>query len=232
MTLVVVTVYPDVLGTYGDRGNGLVLAHRARARGIDVELREVRLDEPMPHGDLYCVGGGEDRPQVLAARTLADDGTLARAVGDGAVVLAVCAGLQVLGRSFPAGDGARAEGLGLLPVDTVGSVERRTVGEIVVDAGDLGMLTGFENHAARTVRDPGAAPLGLVRCGVGNGDRTDGVVEGRVFGTYLHGPVLARNPALADHLLGLAVDARLEPLSEDEPERLHRERLTAAGVRS
>jgi lipid II isoglutaminyl synthase (glutamine-hydrolysing) len=223
----IVTVYPDLLGTYGDRGNGLVLRRRAELRGIGVELVEARSDEPLARGDLYCLGGGEDGPQQLAVERLRDDGTLVRVVGDGAVVLAVCAGLQVLGRSFPVAHGVRVDGLGLLPVDTVASTEPRAVGEVLVDTGSLGALSGFENHAGRTVLDEGATALGLVRRGVGNGDGTDGVVTDRLLGTYLHGPVLARNPAFADHLLALALGVTLEPLVAGPPELLHDERLVA-----
>jgi CobQ-like glutamine amidotransferase family enzyme len=229
----IVTVYPDLLGTYGDRGNGLVLRRRAALRGLAVALTEARSDEPLPVGDLYCIGGGEDGPQQLATARLRDDGTLASAVRDGAVVLAVCAGLQVLGRSFAVGPGERADGIGLLPLETVASLAPRAVGEVLVDSSRFGLLTGFENHAGRTVRDGGSEALGVVRSGVGNGDGTDGVVTGRLVGTYLHGPVLARNPTLADQLLAMAVGAgELEPLEPGPPDVLHAERVAAAGGRA
>jgi CobQ-like glutamine amidotransferase family enzyme len=228
----IVTVYPDLLGTYGDRGNGIVLQRRAQLRAIDVELVEARSDVPLPRADLYCIGGGEDGPQQLAVERLGTDGTLQVAIREGAVVLAVCAGLQVLGRSFPVGPSARADGLGILPVDTVSSLEPRAVGEVVVDTRELGSLTGFENHAGRTVLDVGATALGVVRRGVGNGDGTDGVLAGRLVGTYLHGPVLARNPTFADHVLALSLGREgLEPLDSGAPESLHDERL-AAGRRA
>ena len=224
----VVNVYPDLLGTYGDRGNGIVLAARARCRGFDVVLDEVASDRTLPEADIYCIGGGEDGPQQLAAERLERDGTLRRAVDGGAVVLAVCAGLQVLGRSFPAADGRRVEGLGIFGVDTVDSSQPRAVVEVVVDAGALGLLTGFENHAGRTVRDATLAPIGRVVAGIGNGDGTDGVLSDRCVGTYLHGPVLARNPRLADYLLGLALDtSELAPIPAGPAELLHDERLSA-----
>jgi lipid II isoglutaminyl synthase (glutamine-hydrolysing) len=226
----VVTVYPDLLGTYGDRGNGLVLERRCALRGIDVELVEVPSDDSLPPAQLYCVGGGEDGPQQLAVERLERDGGLRRAVqDDGAVVLAVCAGLQVLGRSFPGADGNRCEGLGLLAVDTIGGAASRAVGELVVDAADPpGALTGFENHAGHTVRDEPVAPLGRVAVGVGNGDGTDGARDGRILATYLHGPVLARNPAFADLLLALALDVdELAPLDRGPAEELHDERIAA-----
>lgn len=226
----IVTVYPDLLGTYGDRGNGLVLERRGALRGLEVELSEVPSDAALPRADLYCLGGGEDGPQQLAVERLERDGGLRRAVEeDGAVVLAVCAGLQVLGRSFPGAGGVRCEGLGLLGVDTVGGATARAVGELVVDAAEPpGSLTGFENHAGHTIRDERVAPLGRVAIGVGNGDGTDGVLDGRIVATYLHGPVLARNPVLADLLLALALDVdELAPLDRGPAEELHDERLTA-----
>jgi len=227
----IVTVYPDLLGTYGDRGNGVVLRHRAGLRGIDAELDEVPSDAPLPRADIYCVGGGEDGPQQLAVERLGRDGGLSSAIDGGAVVLAVCAGLQVLGRSFPAADGTRVEGLGIFGVDTVGGSASRAVGEVVVEApAPIGRLTGFENHAGRTVRDEGVAGLGTVLSGVGNGDGSDGVLDGRLVATYLHGPVLARNPALADVLLSLAVGVdELAPLGAGPAELLHDERLAAVG---
>ena len=225
----IVTVYPDLLGTYGDRGNGLVLARRAAMRGIDAVLLEAASDAPRPDAELYCIGGGEDGPQQLAVERLARDGALARGEARGAVILAVCAGLQVLGRSFPGPRAERVDGLGMLRIDTVSSAEPRAVGEVVVDAAaPIGALSGFENHAGRTVRDPGEAALGEVRVGVGNGDGTDGIRAGRIVGTYLHGPVLARNPVLADHLLATALGVEgLAALGPGPAEELHDERLAA-----
>lgn len=230
MTLRIVTVYPDLLGTYGDRGNGVVLRRRASLRGIDAVHVESPSTEHLPAADVYCIGGGEDGPQQLAVERLERDGTLRARVAEGAVVLAVCAGLQILGRSFAVRDGTRADGLGLLAVDTVASEAPRAVGEVVVEAGTgLGRVTGFENHAGRTVRDEGLAPLGRVLVGVGNGDGSDGARDGRILGTYLHGPVLARNPDLADWLLALAVGRALDPIEQDPSRDLHDERLAVAG---
>lgn len=235
----VVVVYPDLLGTYGDGGNGRVLAKRAAWRGIPVTLLEARSGQPLPEGDLYCLGGGEDDPQTRAALALEDDGGLRRAVHEGAVVLAVCAGYQILGRSFPAADGTLRPGLGLLDVRTVKGA-RRAVGEVLASPTErgvrtergvpLGELTGFENHGGMTVLGPGVEPLAKIEVGVGNGDGTEGAVSGRVIGTYLHGPVLARNPALADLLLGWALGTGtvLGPLDDRRIEQLRDERLAAA----
>ena len=233
----VAVVYPDLLGTYGDGGNGLILARRAEWRGRAVELFQASSDQTLPEADVYCLGGGEDGPQVRAARALTEDGTLTRRVADGAVVLAVCAGFQVVGRTFPGADGTVHEGIGLLDVETVKGTGPRAVGEVVADivgVTGLPVLTGFENHGGRTTLGEHAVPLGTVKAGVGNGDGQglEGAVQGRVVGTYLHGPVLARNPALADLLLGWALgDDHLEPLDDAAAEDLRAERLGAAGRR-
>jgi lipid II isoglutaminyl synthase (glutamine-hydrolysing) len=227
----VVVVHPDLLGTYGDGGNGTILAARAQWRGLPVALVHARSDRPLPRtGDIYCLGGGEDGPQVHAAELLGA-GDLAAAVAGGAAVLAVCAGYQVVGRSFPDGRGQMCAGVGLLDVTTVRAERPRSVGELVSTpepgTGLVAPFTGFENHAAVTRLGPGVTPLGRVTRGVGNGDgaRTDGAVAGRVVGTYMHGPALARNPALADFVLGLVVDTSLAPLDDEEEEQLRRERL-------
>lgn len=236
-------LYPDLLGTYGDGGNAVVLARRAAWRGIPAEVVEVAAGDPVPGTcDLYLVGGGEDGPQGQAARDIGVDGPLHRAVEEGAVALAVCAGLQIAGTEFPGPDGLARPGLGLLDCVTVRTDEPRAVGELVVDADDplgLGRLTGFENHGGRTRLGPTASPLGRVVAGIGNGvdparpdaPRAEGAVahrgRGHVVGTYLHGPVLARNPALADRLLAWVVDAPLEPLDDAEVEALRRQRFRA-----
>lgn len=233
----VAVVYPDLLGTYGDGGNGVVLARRAEWRGYDVTLLQAVSDRPLPEADIYCLGGGEDGPQVRAAQTLVDDGTLARRVGDGAVVLAVCAGFQIVGRSFPGAAGDPHEGVGLLDIETMKPASPRAVGEVLVEVdpalvGPLPPLTGFENHGGATSLGEGTTALGRVVAGVGNadGNGSEGAVQGRVVGTYLHGPVLARNPGLADRLLAWALgDVTLEQLDDHEAESLREERLVAVG---
>ena len=228
----VAVLFPDLLGTYGDGGNGLILARRAQWRGVDVELLQAVSDTPVPEADIYCLGGGEDGPQVRAARTLIDDGTLSRRVSSGAVVLAVCAGFQVVGRSFPGATGEAHEGVGLLDIETVKGTGPRAVGEVVAEVvglPGLPVLTGFENHSGVTARAEGTGALGRVSAGVGNGDGSEGAIQGRVVGTYLHGPVLARNPALGDVLLSWALDdPALAPLDDGDAESLREERLGTA----
>jgi len=237
-TVAIALLFPDLLGTYGDSGNAVILAQRLRWRGIPSDVLTVRAGEPVPETcDLYVVGGGEDMPQALAARQLGSGpaAPLQRAVDRGAAVLAVCAGLQIVGTRFTAPDGTEAGGLGLLDCVTRPGRGPRAVGEIVVepDAGlGLPVLTGYENHAGVTTVGPGAVATGTVKKGIGNGDGsgTDGAWAGRVVGTYLHGPVLARNPALADRLLGWVL-GDLDPLDDREAAGLRAERLAAPEVR-
>ena len=231
----VVLVYQSLLGIYGDRGNATVLAKRLAWRGFDAVLTTVEPGEPLPDtGDVYLLGGGEDAAQISAVRGLRADGGLHRAVDRGAAVLAVCAGYQIVGRSFTVADGPddrEIEGLGLLDVTTTrGPV--RAVGEILSRwpgrEGDDQWLTGFENHGGYTVLGPDARPLARVEVGVGNcGDGTEGAVAGTVIGTYPHGPLLARNPALADHVLETALGEPLAPLDRPEITELRRQRLQA-----
>jgi len=228
----IIWVYPDLLSTYGDRGNLLVLTRRAMLRGLPVEPVEVNSDQPVPRqGDIYLLGGGEDLPQILAARRLRADGGLAAAAAGGAVVLAVCAGYQLVGTRFGGVEGEPVDGLGILDVCS-GRGDRRGVGEILAEVDPvLGVpsLTGFENHQGVTTIGASAQPLARVTLGVGNGDGTEGAYAGRVLGTYLHGPVLARNPGLADLLLGWAAGPLppIDPAAEEWARRLRDERLAA-----
>jgi lipid II isoglutaminyl synthase (glutamine-hydrolysing) len=236
-TLRVGFVFPELLGTYGDRGNAVVLVQRARWRGIPAELVEVPAGAPVPDSlDVYLLGGGEDDPMHLASAGLrASRPAIERAVAGGAVVLAVCGGFQLVGHRYVAADGTELEGIGLVDLDTRAG-PTRLIGEVVVDpTPPLPRLTGFENHWGRTTLGPGVAPLGRVVTGGGNGDGAgvEGALAGRVVGTYLHGPVLPRNPALADYLLGAAVggDGALAPLDAGLEERLHADRLRAGSAR-
>jgi lipid II isoglutaminyl synthase (glutamine-hydrolysing) len=231
-----VWIYPDLLSTYGDRGNLIVLARRARLRGIAIEPIQVNSDQPVPrHGDIYLLGGGEDLPQVLAAQRLRVDGGLLAAANTGAVVFAVCAGYQLIGSLFGGAQGEPVEGLGILDISS-GRGDKRGVGEVVAEvdpALGIGLLTGFENHQGMTTPGPGAQPLARTLAGVGNGDGTEGAYCGRVLGTYLHGPALVRNPGLADLLLSWATGLQLQPLPDAQDawtSQLRKERLAAVPV--
>ena len=227
MSLVIVRLYHDLLGTYGDQGNAEILMHRARARSIDVELVEVTPGMPVPRsGDIYLLGGGEDGPQAAALEMLKQDGGLAYAAAGGATVLAICAGFQIIGESLPDSDGSATSGLGVVDAHTSYDSSPRSVGEIVVEPtrGGLPVLTGFENHQGLTRLGTEMPPLGRVRSGVGNGfDSHEGVWHGNVFGTYMHGPVLARNPELTDAVLQCAAGP-LRPFDDPLANALARER--------
>jgi CobQ-like glutamine amidotransferase family enzyme len=232
-----VVVLPELLGTYGDGGNATILERRLAWRGIAVERIDCPGGTPVPeHADLYLLGGGEDRPQTLAARELVAAGAVRRAVEQhGAALFAVCAGYQLLGESFPGADGPEP-GLGLIDAVTRVGTGPRAVGELVVEpdpALGLPVVTGFENHQGVTALGPGARPLGRVTSGIGNGAGAgdEGAYAGKVVATYSHGPVLARNPALADHVLSLVVGdlpALDQPELATEIDALRAERLRAS----
>ncbi|PFW99744.1 Cobyric acid synthase [Nocardia farcinica] len=226
-------VLPDVMGTYGDGGNALVLRQRLRMRGYDAEIVEINLTDPVPESlDIYTLGGAEDSAQRLATRHLCRYPGLQQAAAKGAPVLAICAAIQVLGNWYETSSGERVEGVGLIDVTTAPQ-DKRAIGEVVTAPTVPGLtepLTGFENHRGGTTLGPDATGLARVTRGVGNGvgDGREGVVQGSVIGTYMHGPALARNPELADLLLcrALGVDS-LPPLDLPEVTQLRRERLRA-----
>ncbi len=229
-TVTIALLYPELLGTYGDGGNATVLAERLRWRGIDAEVITLGAGDTVPTScDIYLMGGGEDGPQALAARELSESGALHTAVDNGAVVFGTCAGIQVLGNEFANPDGSPHPGLGLLDVRTVRGTGKRAIGELLSEplVGGLPTLTGFENHGAVTHLGSGVQPLGRVVSGLGNGggDGSEGAVSGRIVATYMHGPALARNPALADLLLSWVVGKKLKTLDDTEVDELRAERL-------
>jgi CobQ-like glutamine amidotransferase family enzyme len=225
MKIVVGHLYPDYLNIYADRGNIAVLARRAAWRGHDLEVRPVSIGEAVRPGeyDLLYVGGGQDREQALVAQDLVAkaDGVV-EAVADGAALLAVCGGYQLLGRSYRDLQGADLPGIGLFPLETVAG-DKRMIGNVLLDCeldpGRRQTLAGFENHAGRTHLDPGVEPLGRVLAGFGNDGESgwEGCRVGRTVGTYLHGPLLPRNPWFADWLLAQALAHRLGDPPELEP---------------
>jgi lipid II isoglutaminyl synthase (glutamine-hydrolysing) len=204
-------LYPDYLNIYADRGNIAVFARRAAWRGHELHVDALGMDDAIVPGahDLYYVGGGQDREQLLVAANLAHKAKpLIDAVHGGAALLAVCGGYQLLGRGYKGFHGEEMPGVGLLPLETVAG-ERRMIGDVLLDT-ELGPVAGFENHAGRTYLDEGAEPLGRVVSGFGNDGRSgyEGCRLMRAIGTYLHGPLLPRNPHLADWLLAQALAHR------------------------
>jgi len=233
MKIVVGHLYPDYLNIYADRGNIAVLARRAAWRGHELEVRNLSVGEPVDPGehDLLYIGGGQDREQALVAEDLGAKAASVRAAVDGGTaVLAVCGGYQLLGRSYRDLEGDDLPGIGLFPLETVAG-ERRMIGDVLLECelepGVVRTLAGFENHAGRTYLDPGVEPLGRVVAGFGNDGESgfEGCRVGRAVGTYLHGPLLPRNPWFADWVLAQALAHRLgePPVFEELPDELEQQ---------
>jgi lipid II isoglutaminyl synthase (glutamine-hydrolysing) len=242
LKVVVGHLYPDYLNIYADRGNMAVLARRAGWRGIELEYRPVALGERLRPGehDLLYIGGGQDREQALIAPDLAERADeLKEAVSEGAALLAVCGGYQLLGRFYRDRSGAELPGTGLFDLHTIAG-ERRLIGDVLLECelepGVRRTLAGFENHAGRTVLGPDAAPLGRVVAGFGNDGESgyEGCRRGRALGTYLHGPLLPRNPWLADWLLAQALARTLgePPALQPLPDGVERAAHAVAAKRA
>ena len=214
----IVRIHNELLGTYGDQGNAEVLEFRAKFHGITANIVDVTYNDDLPtNGDIYLLGGAEDAAQLLSLEALhrGDNlNILHMAIERGAVILAVCAGFQIIGNRFVA-NGQEVDGLGLLDVISVPG-EKRFVGDIKTTSSVLGFeLTGFENHMGRTILGPTAQAFGKVITGHGNGDsKYDGAVSGNIFGTYMHGPILARNPEFADLLLTRATGRKYAQITD------------------
>jgi hypothetical protein len=207
--ITICTIFPELLGTYGDAGNALVLHQRASRRGFDAKLLTVEPGQEVPDASIYLLGGGEDGPQRLATDLLAAS-SFSRRVRDGAHVLAVCAGLQIMGKSFCVEGDDEYAGLGLVDVTTRRGTSR-SVGELMANVSG-NALVGFENHGGVTSLGAGVAPLGQVVKGRGNDGSLDGYRTPRLWATYAHGPVLAMNPWFADLILAEVLEETLAPL--------------------
>ncbi|HEY8465887.1 MAG TPA: glutamine amidotransferase [Solirubrobacterales bacterium] len=238
-------LYPEQMNIYADRGNLLLLRRRCEWRGIEFVETGAGLGERIDPGahDLIYIGGGQDRDQRIVAEDLVRTKreALAEALADGAAMLAVCGGYQLLGHSYELGDEV-IEGLGLVDLRTVREEGPRLIGNIAIEV-DLGagkrVLAGFENHGGRTYLGPGEQPLGRVLHGHGNNGRDgfEGVRRGGLIGTYMHGPLLPKNAWLADHLIALALARRSGSPPElarldDELERAAHESARRAAERS
>jgi CobQ-like glutamine amidotransferase family enzyme len=243
-TLRVCALYPDLMNIYADRGNLLMLERRCAWRGIGFELAGVGLgDEVDPDGhDLFYLGGGQDRDQALCAQDLATvkRDALHAAADRGAVIFAVCGGLQLLGHSYELGD-ETLPGVGLVDLETVREPGERLIGNAAIAVeleGGPDVLAGFENHGGRTYLGAGEQPLGRILKGHGNNgsDASEGVrggPHGTVIGTYLHGPLLPKNAAFADWLAATALGVEpgtLEPLDDELERAAHGAARRAAGV--
>ena len=235
-------LYPEHLNIYADRGNIAVLRYRCERRGIAFAVAGCGPGDPLPEADLYYLGGGQDRDQVaIAGDLVARAADLRAAVAGGAAVLAVCGGYQLLGHGYRGHTGDDMPGTGLVDLVTEAGPSRM-IGNIAIrcelDRGDPRTVVGFENHAGRTHLGEGVEPLGRVLHGHGNNgaDGGEGVWAGRVLGTYIHGPLLPKNPWLADWLVRASLERRhgtvaLDPLDDALEGEAHRvaERIAAAG---
>jgi CobQ-like glutamine amidotransferase family enzyme len=244
MELRLLALYPDQMNIYADRGNMIFLRRRCEWRGIGFSYSAAGPGERFDPGahDMIYIGGGQDRDQVLVAADMVETkrDAIAASAEDGAVVLAVCGGYQLLGHGYQLGDD-RIEGLGLADLETVREPGPRLIGNVTIEM-DLGtgprLAAGFENHGGRTYLGESAEPLGRVLSGHGNNGRDgrEGVRRLNVLGTYLHGPLLPKNSWLADRLIQLALARRagaepeLEPLDDELEVAAHESaRLTARG---
>jgi len=218
-------LYPEQMNIYADRGNILFLQRRCEWRGIGFRYAASGPGDefyPWEH-DLIYIGGGQDRDQVLVAEDMlrTKREAIASAVEDGAGLLAVCGGYQLLGHRYELGEES-IPGLGIADLETVREPGPRLIGNVAIES-DLGdgprVLAGFENHGGRTVLGPDAEPLGRVLHGHGNNGRDgyEGVKRLNLIGTYLHGPLLPKNAWLADRLIALAIERRTGSLPELEP---------------
>jgi CobQ-like glutamine amidotransferase family enzyme len=239
MKLRVCSLYPELMNIYADRGNIQLLRARCEWRGIGFELGGATIGDPLTPDDydFFYMGGGQDRDQALCAQDMVETkkDALHAAADRGAVVLAVCGGYQLLGHEYEM-EGERLPGVGLVDLRTVREAGPRLIGNCAIEA-DLGdgprVIAGFENHGGRTYLGAGDHALGRVLKGFGNNGRDgyEGVRHGNVIGTYLHGPLLPKNVWLADRLIELALDTKLEPLPGDSLElAAHESARRAAGL--
>lgn len=243
--LAICHLYASGMNVYGDRGNVITLAQRCRWRGMEIEVTERGVGESgrFDQFDLIIAGGGQDRDQIAVSRDL--QGETGRALRDAiesdTVVLAICGTYQLLGRFFKTGSGETLPGLGIFDAWTEAG-SRRFIGDTIVrgsirdPAGVPITLVGFENHSGRTFLAAGVQPLGTIGIGAGNNgaDRTEGAITHNAFGSYLHGPLLPKNPAFADYLIGRALARRYGeeqaaalPRLDDRLEQLAHQRILA-----
>ena len=215
MKLEIVFLYHDLMNIYGDRGNIITLSQRCRWRGIDVNVSNLSVGDPIDPDryDFYFFGGGQDKEQYAVADDLLDKApALRQAADNGAVFLSVCGGYQLLGHYYRPDDGPELPGVGLIDAHTVAG-HKRLIGNVVVQT-EWGTLVAFENHSGKTYLGPAARPLGKSEVGNGNNaeDGYEGAIQGNVFGCYLHGSLLPKNPRFTDHLLQLALHRRYGPV--------------------
>lgn len=238
MRLRLVHLYGDLMNLYGDRGNIIALQRRCAWRNIELEVTEMTVGDRVDSAasDIFFFGGGQDREQETVSRDLAagNGEAIQEAVEQGAALLSVCGGYQLLGRFFRTSEGVEIPGTGLLDAYTVAGASRM-VGNLLIEGEIDGVrrtLVGFENHSGKTYVGDGAEPLGRVIVGNGNNgeDHFEGARYKAAIGTYLHGPALPKNPWLADWLIHAALRRRVGEGAELPPLDDSRELAANAAV--
>ncbi len=205
-------LYPKLLNLYGDIGNVITLRKRCEWRGINVEFDEINIGDDIKEHDLFFIGGGQDKQQAEVAQELfKNKENLLTQRDNGAVFLGICGGYQLLGRYYQPNCGDRLQGIALLDVYTVAG-KNRFIGNVTAKTNLVvpETLVGFENHSGLTYLEGDTRPLAFVTVGNGNNgkDKTEGAYYKNVFGTYLHGSLLPKNPHFADYLIELALKKR------------------------
>ncbi|MFC5338375.1 type 1 glutamine amidotransferase [Leucobacter denitrificans] len=211
MELKIVSLYPRDMNIYGDRGNLLSLVRRARAHGITPEVVEVNVGDPLPDDvDIIIGGGGQDSGQERVARDLLGRGAELRGLAEeGLPMLLICGLYQLFGHRFVTGSSSEIPGIGVFDIETRAGSERM-IGNVVVDSEEFGQIIGYENHSGNTVLGDESVPLGKVLQGSGNNtvDGTEGARTRNAIGSYLHGSLLPKNPAISDFLIRVAMERK------------------------
>ncbi len=216
-------LYPNELNLYGDAGNVSCLYNRLIWRGYKVEIAGIGIGDKITDFDIMFIGGGQDREMNIISRDLKRKAEMiAYSIESGKTVLAICGGFQILGQYYRAADGNELSLTGALPFYTI-ATSQRMIGNIVTQT-KYGRLVGFENHSGKTYLSGGLSPLGTVVTGFGNNakDKTEGVEYKNTFATYLHGPLLPKNPAFADEILSRALNEKLDCLDDYYENQCHR----------
>lgn len=224
MKIKIAHLYPDLLNIYGDKGNVTAFVQRCLWRNIEVEICEISIgDKINPDSyDFYFIGGGQDQQQIAVAEELQEQKqNLQQAMDNGAVFLAICGGYQLLGHYYKPHDGKELKGISLLDAYTIAG-NTRYIGNVTVNTNlpiqNASTLTGFENHSGLTYLEGDTKPLGIVTTGNGNNgkDKTEGSFKKNVFGTYLHGSFLPKNPHFTDYLIELSLEKNYENVKLEE----------------
>lgn len=246
MTLNICHLYPDLMDTYGDRGNIITIQKRCEWRKIKTHLTQISIGDKLPEDvDLYFFGGGQDQAQGIVGKDLQKKGSaIKRSIEDGTVLLSICGGYQLLQNYFKTSAGKKIQGVGLFDAYTE-AADSRFMNNLLVELNpqissqftvDDRQLIGFENHSGKTYLEKGAEPLGTVTSGNGNNgeDKTEGAIYKNAFGCYLHGSLLPKNPHFADLLIQKALEKKhgkikLKPLDDTLEWQAHKSALSTLG---